>query len=162
MPIFLSFNDTEFEPFKISDDFVKESEFLGNMLQDCHSSDENNEPTIIPFPFEISNHQNFARFYNFWETNKFDDKETIIVDLIEFINLCDFLQMNDFKEELFIHLKNKFRKQSLDELNVLLNPFGTNVQESKEKYENIKDHVSILKNFYDDEKSSLSLNLSDE
>jgi hypothetical protein len=161
MPIFLSFNDTESEPFKICDDFIKESEFLRNMLQDCDSSG-NDDQVIVPFPFEISNQQNFSRFYKFWETNKFENKDNIVVDVIDFINLADFLQMNDFKDELFVHLKNKLRKQSLDELNVLLNPFGTDVQPIKEKYDNVKEHVSILKNFYDNEKSSLSFSRVDE
>lgn len=159
MPIFLSFNDTTDQPLQISQDFVRASEFLKNMLSDCDSVGNSEEHTIIPFPFEISNEKDFSRFYQFWQTNNFQDGDNMIVDLIEFINLSDFLQMNEFKQELFLHLKKKLGKMNMDQLNSLLNPYGTDAQKGKDTYETIKNQVLILKNFYDNEKASMSVNL---
>lgn len=162
MPIFLSFNDTTDQPVAVSDEFLRSSEFFQNMLNDCEIADnQNSERTIIPFPFEISSEKNFLRFYEFWQTNKFQDRDNIIVDIVEFINLADYLQMNQFKQELFYHLKNKLGKQSMDNLNILLNPFGTDVKLGEQKYENMQKKVQVLKNFYDNEKSLLTLDLSD-
>lgn len=150
MSVLLTFGDSESNStFKVSGKFTQESEFLRNMIIDC--GNEEGE-MVIPFPFEISNEDGFKRFYQFWETNHFQDKESMIVDLTNFINLADYMQMDDFKMQLFGHLKRKLGKLSVKDLSILLNPYGTDTHELEKNHKKHQSFVQILKNFYDKDK----------
>ena len=136
--------DTE-EILPISEHFFRNSEFLKTMMMDLT---DHEELTILPISTEICDTDLMKRFLAIWDQPQFISNKSTMIDTVEeivdYINLAQFFQMDVTKKRLFKQLKHVFNDCLACDDNGLSLLFQSNKQNL---FPNLLKQTKILDNF---------------
>lgn len=141
-------NDDEFVKIHIDDLFVEQSAFLTTMKEDFG---ENNEMDV-PIPEEVADVDRMKRFLAIVENPNVDIHRPTAMDTIEeivsYLELSQFLQMDRIKKHLFRRLKSLLSHLNHYELaNVFAQKGDKKNQIDPPFISNLDEMISILKRF---------------